>query len=281
MTFSDSVLCFYHGNCTDGAAAAAVIKRKYPQAQFFPMNHGEPIPADVKGKKVFIVDFSFPAEILEKLKVEAAEVCWYDHHKTALAIRDKLGWGVLDLSESGASLTWKQEYPGVPLPTILAYVKDKDLWEWKLPDSRAVSMDLRNTPGVLDPQSDTWKKLIDHTDASALRQIVERGEYGLLNQRLSILSGVKNGFELDFHGHRAFAVNWSLEASDIGEYIYQEMGYEVAILFYYTGKVWSFSLRSPTVDVSELAQKYGGGGHPGASGFRRDSIDWLLQMKRA
>lgn len=280
MSNSLPVVCFYHANCTDGAAAAAVIKRKYPQAQLLPMNHGDPIQAEVKGKKVFIVDFSFPAEILERLKSEAAEVLWYDHHKTALPIRDKIGWGILDLSESGASLTWKQEYPGEALPKILGYVKDKDLWEWKLPDSRAVSMDLRNTVGVLDPASETWRRLIDQMDEDSFRKIVERGEYALLSQRLNILSGVKNGFELDFHGHRAFAVNWSLEASDIGEYIYKEMGYAVAILFYYTGKVWSFSLRSPTVDVSELAQKYGGGGHPGASGFRQESIDWLFQMKK-
>ncbi len=277
---SHPVVCFYHANCTDGAAAAAVVKRKYPEAELYPMNHGDPIEAQVRGKKVFIVDFSFPAEILEKLKAEAAEVRWYDHHKTALPIRDRIGWGVLDLGESGASLTWKQEYPGEPLPKILAYVKDKDLWEWKLPDSRAVSMDLRNTVDVLDPASETWRRLIDGLDEAALRKIVERGEYALQSQRLNILSGVKNGFELDFHGHRAFAVNWSLEASDIGEYIYKEMGYAVAVLFYYTGKVWSFSLRSPTVDVSELAQKYGGGGHPGASGFRQDAIDWLFKMKK-
>ncbi|MCE9624916.1 MAG: hypothetical protein K8R69_05605 [Deltaproteobacteria bacterium] len=274
------VLCFYHGYCTDGAAAAAVIRSKYPDAECVPMTHGEPIEADPRGKKVFIVDFSFPPEILEKLKSQAAEVLWYDHHKTALPIRDQLGWGVLDLSESGASLTWKQEYPDEALPKILAYVKDKDLWEWKLPDSRAVSMDLRNTVGVLDPKSETWKQLIDHLNEADFKKIVERGEYALLSQRLNILSGVRNGFELDFHGHHAFAVNWSLEASDIGEYIYREMGYAVAVLFYYTGKTWSFSLRSPSVDVSELAQKYGGGGHPGAAGFRQDSIDWLLKLKK-
>jgi len=276
----EAVLCFYHANCTDGAAAAAVIKRKYPQAEFLPMNHGDPITADPSGKKIFIVDFSFPPEVLEKIRSQATEVHWYDHHKTALPIRDKIGWGTLDLSESGASLTWKQEYPGQALPKILAYVKDKDLWEWKLPDSRAVSMDLRNTVGVLNPENDVWKRLIDQLDESTFKKIVERGEYALQAQRLNILSGVKYGFELEFHGHRAFAVNWSLEASDIGEYIYKEMGYPIAVLFYYTGKVWSFSLRSPSVDVSNLAQKYGGGGHPGASGFRQESIDFLLKMKK-
>ena len=277
MPSTPPVLCFYHANCTDGAASAAVIHRKYPQAELQPMNHGDPITAEVKGKKVFIVDFSFPAEILQKMKAEAAEVLWYDHHKTALPIRDAIGWGDVDLSESGASLTWKKEYPDQSLPTILAYVKDKDLWEWKLPKSRAVSMDLRNTPEVLDPRSSKWKDLVDGMDEAKLAQMVERGEYALRAQRATVEAGLKNGFELEFHGHRAFAVNWSLEASDIGEVIYKERGYAVAILFYYTGKIWNFSLRSATVDVSELAKKYGGGGHPGAAGFRQENIDWLVK----
>ncbi|HCU23906.1 MAG TPA: hypothetical protein DF383_02725, partial [Deltaproteobacteria bacterium] len=257
----------------------AVIKRKYPTAELVPMSHGDPITADTKDKKVFIVDFSFSAPVMEQLRREAKEVLWYDHHKTALPIREQLGWGVIDLGESGASLTWKQEYPETELPRILAYVKDKDIWEWKLPDSRAVSMDLRNTEGILDPAGEIWKNLIDHLDEAAFQNMVERGRYGLKAQRLSILSAAKYGFELNFHGHRALAVNFSLEASDIGEYVYKELGYPVAILFYYTGKTWNFSLRSDTVDVSELAQRYGGGGHPGAAGFRQDSVEFLLGMK--
>lgn len=272
------ILCFYHANCTDGAAAAAVIERKYPGAECVPVIHGEAIQHSVPGKKVFIVDFSFPAEVLSKMKAEAAEVLWYDHHKTALPIRDQIGWGEIDLSESGASLTWKKEFPDQSLPRILAYVKDKDLYEWKLPDSRAVSMDLRNTSGLLDPKSPKWMELIDHLDDAKFRRIVERGEHALEAQRLRILNGAKNGFQLDFHGHRAFAVNWSLEASDMGEYIYAELGYEVAIIFYYSGKVWNFSLRSDRVDVSELAKLYGGGGHPGAAGFRQDNLDCLFKI---
>src|SRR5262249_25142218 len=162
----------------------------------------------------------FSPPVLQKLKAEAVEVLWYDHHKTALPIRDQIGWGVLDLGECGASLTWKQEFPNQALPKILAYVKDKDLCEWKLPDSRPVNMDLRNTPGILDPEDPVWPRLIDQLDEASFRKMVERGAYALLSQRLKIQSGVKNGFEVEFHGHPALAVNWSLESSDIGEYIY-------------------------------------------------------------
>jgi oligoribonuclease NrnB/cAMP/cGMP phosphodiesterase (DHH superfamily) len=274
------ILCFYHANCTDGAASAAIIKRKYSEASCIPMNHGDSITISVKNKIVYIVDFSFDEPTLRKLKKEAKEVRWYDHHKTSLPAHQSLKWGIIDLSESGASLTWKQEHPDDDPPRIIQYVKDKDLWQWKLPDSRAINMWLQEREDIHDPTGATWKKLLNHLNDQDFQRMIEWGEQAIRSQRVRILNGVKKGFEVNFHGHRAFAVNWSSESSEMGEYIYKELGYEVAIIFNYTGEAWNFSLRSDQVDVSQLATKYGGGGHPGASGFRTDSIEWLLKLKK-
>jgi uncharacterized protein len=276
---NSDILCFYHANCVDGAAAAAVIRRKYPESVCVPMSHGDPITTPVKDKTVFIVDFSFAESTLRNLKQDAKEVLWYDHHKTSLPTHQSLGWGVIDLGESGATLTWKQEYPDRPVPRILQYVKDKDIWEWKLPHSRAINTALREREDIHDPAGVTWQTLIDRMTDDDFQKMVEVGEWALKSQRLRILDGAKKGFEINFHGHRAFAVNWSLESSEMGEYIYQDLGYEVAVIFNYTGQNWNFSLRSDEVDVSPLAAKYGGGGHPGASGFRTDSIEWLFKLK--
>ncbi len=273
------VLCFYHASCTDGAASGAVIKKKYPKASLVSVTHGDPVQATVDGKDLFIVDFSFSAEVLADFKRRAKQVHWYDHHITSIPIFEKLKWGIIDLKESGASLTWKQEYPSEPLPKILEYVRDKDLYEWKLPDSREISMYLANQPGINDPESSTWKRLLGPLSESDWEGMIETGKFALRSQKIRILTGLRNGFELDFHGHRALAVNWSLEASDIGEYIYKDLGYTVAVLFYFNGENWTFSLRSNQVDVSQLALQHGGGGHPGAAGFRTDSIDWLLKLR--
>jgi len=244
------------------------------------MTHGDPIEHSVRGKKVFIVDFSFDADTLKKLKDEAKEVHWYDHHKTSIPIHEALGWGVIDLSESGASLTWKREYPGKELPRILAYVRDKDIWEWKLPKSREINMALREREDIHDPKGSTWQTLLDHLTEEDFQQMTEIGARALRSQRLRMLEGAQKAFEVDFHGHKALAVNWSLESSEMGEYIYKELGYEIAIIFNYTGQNWSFSLRSDRLDTSHLAKTYGGGGHPGASGFRTDDIEWLMKLKK-
>jgi len=277
----DDVLCFYHANCVDGAASAAVILHKYPKAQCVPVTHGDPVKVSVKGKILFIVDFSFNAETLEKFRHEAKEVRWYDHHITSVPIHEKLHWGIIDLKESGASLTWKQEFPRKPLPKILEFVRDKDLYTWKLKHSREVSMDLANQAGITNPKSPFWQKWLKAWNKKEWKQRIDRGAQALASQRQRILSGLRYGFEVNFHGHKTLAVNWSLEASDIGEVIYKELDYSVALLFYFNGENWTFSLRSNKVDVSQLALKHEGGGHPGAAGFRSQEIDWLMKIKKA
>lgn len=281
IEMTERVLCFFHANCVDGAASGAVIKKKYPNAKCYPMNHGDRLRARPKGKNLYIVDFSFPTHLMKRFQEEAKSVHWYDHHVTSEPIRDQLGWGEIDLEECGATLSWRQEFPGEKLPRILEYVRDKDLYQWKLPHSREISMFLRQVEGITNPLNPYWQELLKGVDEKTWEDMIAQGAQGLKHQEMTLKQGLKNAFELEFQGHRTLAVNWSLEASDMGEYIYKDLGYDIALMFYYTGRVWNFSLRSEKVDVSKIALKYGGGGHPGASGFRQDSMeDFLASLKK-
>ncbi len=270
--------CIYHAECVDGAASAAAVRHKYPDAELYPTNHGEEPPTTLAGKRVFIVDFSFPPDVLKEIESTAAELHWYDHHKTALPIRDAVGFGDIDLNESGATLTWKKLFPAQEVPKILQYVRDKDIWVWELPDSREISHAIRESEGILDPASETWKELLTGSTQAKWDELIALGRRSrrLLTERFKL--AVEKGIEIDLKGHKALAVNWTDDASEIGEYIYKELGYPVALIFSFSGKSWSFSLRSDTVDVSEIAISFGGGGHPGAAGFRTDSIAWLFEQ---
>lgn len=272
-------ICIYHAECTDGAAAAAVVREKFSDALCVPAKHGEAIAIDVTGARLFVVDFSFPVAQFRGLKAKATELYWYDHHKTALDFQKELGFGVLDMTESGASLTWKQLFPEKPLPAVLAYIKDKDIWEWKLPHSREINTSLYTFDGITDPVHPIWKQLLAKS-AAELAPLREEGRRLIHYERNKMEKGCKRGLKVHFHGHRALALNWTDETSTIGEYIYKDLGYELAILFSHSGTDWKFSLRSNRVDVAELAQKYGGGGHAGAAGFKCDDIAWLLQLKK-
>jgi oligoribonuclease NrnB/cAMP/cGMP phosphodiesterase (DHH superfamily) len=278
-------VCIYHADCTDGASAAATVKFKHKDALLVPAFHGSPPPADLKGKRVYIVDFSYPAPVLKKIREEAAELNWYDHHKTAIPILKEIGpekgkgTSVIDLKESGATLTWKQLFPKTKVPKILQYVRDKDIWLWKLPMSREISSDLAETPGILNPSDPIWKKLLKGISAKEWKTMVERGKRSRYLLKRRVEKGAKRGFEVDLDGIKALAVNWANDSSDLGEYIYKDLKYPVALMFSYNGREWIFSLRSSTVDVSDIALRFGGGGHPGAAGFRTPSIEWLLAKK--
>ena len=274
-------LCIYHSDCIDGAAAAAVVVKKYPDIELIPAKHGDPAPQNLEGKRVVIVDFSFSVETLTEMRSKAAEFLWFDHHKTALPACQALGAGVIDLNESGATLTWKQLFPNTPVPQILQYVRDKDIWLWELPESREVSADIRETDDIYNPANPIWKKFLDGISTEEFQAMVARGKHSrrLLKDRL--IGAGKRGFPITLDGHKGFAVNWTGDSSELGEYIYQELKYPVAAIFSYDGKQWSFSLRSNTVDVSEIAVKRGGGGHAGAAGFRKETNDilWLFETK--
>ncbi len=273
-------LCIYHAECTDGAAAAAVVCLKYPGTILAPTKHGELPPENVKGGRVFIVDFSFSAQVLEKISREAAEFHWYDHHKTAVPIQKEIGKGIVDLKESGATLTWKQLFPKKKLPRILQYVRDKDLWLWKLPESRDFSAAMDESDGLFDPKGRLWKKFLKGLPAREWKSMIAQGSRSRHVWRRRIEKAAARGFAVDIEGVRVWAVNWSEDASDLGEYIYKVMKYPVALIFSYKKKEWTYSLRSATVDVADMAARFGGGGHAGAAGFRTADINWLFESGR-
>ena len=73
------------------------------------------------------------------------------------------------------------------------------------------------------------------------------------------------GFPALLNGKRCFVVNSpGMDSEVFGSKIDE---YDVCVSFYFTGKVTKFHLYSKTVDVSELAKCYKGGGHKGAAGF--------------
>lgn len=99
--------------------------------------------------------------------------------------------------------------------------------------------------------------------------LVLEGAAILKYQAEQVARHVKHAVEIELDGYRVLAVNATTLQSEIGEALAE--GRPFGATWFVRGdgrKVWSLRSRGPSgIDVSEVARKMGGGGHPNAAGF--------------
>src|SRR5271165_1781041 len=154
-------LIYYHGNCTDGWAAAYVAHLKYPEAKLVPAFYSTEPPYDeVEGKDVLMVDFAWKGrDVNIKLNLLAKSLRIFEHHKTVPETIGDLEFITYDVNRSGAGLTWdyllgKDSTPLGQIwrtrPWWVNYVEDYDLWTKKLPMTEEVSAFLHSSPKTVE-----------------------------------------------------------------------------------------------------------------------------------
>lgn len=267
-----SYLVLYHKNCNDGLAAAVAARqwlwdsRRMSGAKFTTMQYGDEAP-DVSGFDVVIVDFSFPREVMLKLHRQANSLVCIDHHQTAQAELEGLDFCIFDMNKSGAVLAWEYFHPGKPLPKLMAYVQDRDLWRFELPFSEEISAALRGYKPFLE----VWAQFLDD---AAIAKLVGEGAPVVAYQKRALEMALSNEPAwVEIGGHRVPCVNATHLISELGNRLLQKYSdAPFAALYFDTADKRVFSLRSEDnrVDVSVVAQWFGGGGHRNAAGFSVD-----------
>jgi uncharacterized protein len=260
-------------DCPDGIAAAWVAKRAHPDADLIGCVYGD--RAEVVGySTLIIVDFSFPAYYLEAW-AETKHVIVIDHHKTAWENLQNLSNQVtqrFDMNECGATLTWKYFFPTEPEPAFLSYIKDRDLWNFKLPYTHEIHEAMSSIGRSLE----FFDSIATHTRNDLIRAFAPLGEKLLQPKREAIQKAadrVEFGTVAEW-GNIPF-VRTSPEEdrliSDICTTLYKK--YHLApfvACLNSDGITWS--LRSDknggNFDVGTIAKDQGGGGHRNAAGFK-------------
>ena len=273
--FPSRPLVIYHSGCADGFGAAyAVWKLSGDSCDYFPGVYQED-PPDVTGRQVFLVDFSYKRPVLEKLAETAACVMVLDHHASANAdlapyqrergqppsagLSDKIEV-VFDQSRSGAVIAWEWFNPDTEIPDLLLYIQDRDLWKFDLPHSREISMALHSYPQDFA----VWDTLMDQTERLYHEGIAIKRWYDKALQSL-----LKTARRLVIGGFTVPAVNANfIFSSDLGNLLSE--GEPFAAVYVDGPKGRTFSLRSSKtgMNVAEIAERYGGGGHVHAAGFQ-------------
>ncbi|OGN03025.1 MAG: hypothetical protein A2655_02535 [Candidatus Yanofskybacteria bacterium RIFCSPHIGHO2_01_FULL_43_42] len=264
------IVVIYHGECSDGFSAAWVAWKKFgDNADYFGANHGEPIPDGLVDKEIYILDFSFPKEIMAEVVKNNKKVTVIDHHKSAEESVKMAHEYVYEMDRSGAVLAWQYFYPGLSVPWLLKYIGDRDIWKLELPDIFAMGLML----DIFDKNFETWRKLAEELeDENTRRKYIEQGKLIQKYENKIIEDIVSSNKEtVVFEGHEIYAVNAPhFFASQMGNFLCAEKPPLAIVWQWSEGKI-AVSLRSNgSVDVSEIAKKFGGGGHKGAAGFRFD-----------
>ncbi len=245
----------YHADCTDGFGAAWALWKRFPQAKYIPVKHGQAPPSDLGGQHVVMADFSYGREVIEQIHQEAASFQILDHHITAQAALAGLPYAFFDMKKSGAVLAWEWAHQE-PVPWLLQYIQDKDIWEWRLPQSREISAALASYPFDFAVWDGLDQKVLEVEGRAILR--LEDTLIGKMVEEAVLVS---------FQGETVPAVYSPVMTSQIGERLCQ--GFPFCIIWHQHEGRRYFSLRSRsgTTDVSAISAKFGGGGHINAAGF--------------
>lgn len=286
-------LVIYHAGCLDGFCCAWLFHLAFPDADFHAAYYGTD-PPDVTGRShVYVADFSYKRPVM--LDIHCAclgKLTVLDHHKTAEedlkdfdieahSLTGVMPTVVFDMAKSGGRLTWdylKEEGLFRRMPAfervnhmnngksswLVDYTEDRDLWRWTLPESRAVNAALRSHPfdfGV-------WDKLEAHHHMD-LHMLVAEGNAILRAERQLVEQHVKHAREVDVLGYRVPCVNATALVSEIGNELCR--GKPFSLTYFDRGdgfRVYSLRSSEDGVDVSEIAKRFGGGGHRNAAGFQ-------------
>ena len=174
-----------------------------------------------------------------------------------------------DTGHSGAYLAWRRFHPDEPVPELILYVEDRDLWKWEMPDSREVSAAIDSRPYDFA----AWDRL--DTGALALE-----GAAILRYQKIQVGRIAAGAHMVRIAGHRVPAACSPVLASEVCEELLRRFPDAPFSAVYRcqdagsgrTERKWS--LRGPGqkvqdqgINLAQLAEAFGGGGHPRAAGF--------------
>lgn len=285
-------LVLYHANCIDGLASASIVNYFYEnesldQPKFIACRYNEKLSINFTDEKILVVDFSFDEETTKRMILETSgNLLIIDHHATSLEKLDKIDsiYKVFDNKYCGAVLTWKYFFPTIKIPEILYYINDYDLWnidskrKWKEMNI-LISYLLASETKKISFMSDFLRDV--YNNSKKIEKLVKRGEIyseyinSIVEKNLNSVRLVCIADPLDETSKILLAiVNLTNFVNETADKILQTTPKIDAVITYTSfiepaGRAQlSCSVRTKDYPAHLFAEKFGGGGHPQASGFR-------------
>jgi hypothetical protein len=264
-----------------------------------------------RGRHLLLLDITLEASLRQLVEeAETAVVC--DHHESARGLLGGLAAEYpnklsvnFDTKRSGARIAWERFFPKQPLSPVVAYVEDRDLWQWRLPASREVNEALQvegllSTFGDIERLHGEWAP-----DTAAFLGLCTRGALYMRSQHAFLNRLAKGAIRATVAVRRRDADEAArppqtynvllccspTHASELAHVLLEEhapqherKGWEIHFVAVWQPSVLpkrqifvSIRTSRPDVDLSAISTRIiggaGGGGHVAAAGFKIDGAD--------
>jgi len=282
----------YHKGCTDGTMSAAMLKRAIPRVILFPTSHAWEWKTDMtlkEGDEIYFVDICPLPEDLVELNDKKIKYTIIDHHKTSDGnIKKYLGEHPDTKIENynyypekcGTTAVWDFFFKDKKPPELLKFIEIGDLWKWDRDEnSKFISQYIFFKLKRDSPES--AEEMIKDFD---YKEYTEKGKLIYEYMMNEIEHTAKKAEYLDFKGDKVLSVNSDYASSDVGNYLAKQSENKLGLsyTFYPELNLVKFSIRGLEGDgARRIAQKFGGGGHDKASGFRMTIDEFYEIIKNA
>lgn len=283
-----------HDDDADGFGSCFAAQLKFgPDATYIPVNRGDPPPTMPDASEIFILDFSYSRAVMESL-AHGAKITLIDHHASAQEELAGLPYCHFDTSKSAAVLSWEYFQPEQPVPLFFKYIQGADLWAWQLPHSQEIHCAVESHP--LDFQ--TWKNISGisaptrcfELEMECINNLIREGEICLRYADQQIQQMLDSANQAVFVMGDPAYVSFDPDEAQQGEDRYTvpvinasvlkseacnqllERNPDAKFAAYYhdmphNRRQWGLRSRDG-FDVSQIAKRFSGGGHPKSAGFQ-------------
>ena len=298
----------YHSGDFDGIFCREIAKKFLgdKDVQYIGWDFGDPLPelSSMRGHTIYVLDLN-PGDVLvgkacKPMDVRWSDInlIWIDHHKSAIEShpKDIPGYRVDGVAACRLTWAWFQscEQAGrdaaYDLPTKEQFIDRKvseplavrlageyDVWDKRDPDAETFQYGIRS----VKLSEDLWNGLLstDKESECSITSILTAGRYSKEYSKTVDAGNMKSSFLAKWEGLTFLCLNGRGNSLTFASRDIPETGHDALLMFFLNAnRQWIVSLYHAKhridLDLSEIAVRYGGGGHKGACGFTWR--DWPL-----
>jgi oligoribonuclease NrnB/cAMP/cGMP phosphodiesterase (DHH superfamily) len=277
----------YHSADLDGKMSAAIVRSKLPDALLVPWNYGDDIPDFAEDAQLYFVDVCFPMDKMIEL-AKNHPVVLLDHHKTVLEhprfpeLAAIANCTLCAIGQAGCELTWTAFYEGTNAPFVVRCLGRYDVWDKSFSKGKVTWEDLCCLQLVMRHATVNDLRLALHDNEEETTERMKEGrsisDY-VTCQREEMAE--RYAYVIKIDGIQCACMNSAERGSKVIEHYAEE--HKCPLMFVYTHTkqkfFCSFYSTDTSIDCSDIAKRYGGGGHKGAAGCEM-TISQFLDVTR-